>query len=177
MFVPWVGAYYVTAIPGFLGFLVRLAQALFGDLSVFTHAGMYVGVVDGVPSCAEAAGRGVRLVPLEEVLARRPIAWSVDPMLTETGLRAARAALDDVGSPYGWLTYGELLADRLGLRAPRLRSVIAKSNHTICSQAVMRWYLEAGVQLVAPQRKAGDTTPGALAMAGTVWHVDTGPYV
>lgn len=172
-FVPQVGAYYVTQIPGLLGFLVRIAQALFGDFSIYTHAGMYVG--GGV--CVEAAGRGVRTVPLAVVMQRRPLAWSVDPILLKTGRTAAAAAMADVGDAYGWLTYGELLADRLGLKVPRLRALVSRSTHTICSQAVVRWCEKAGWQLVSPSRKPGDTTPGALAQAGTVWHVDTGPFV
>lgn len=176
-FFPQVGAFYGTGLPGLAGQAIRIGQAIIGDWSQITHAGMYVGLVNGVPSCVEAQGSGVCVVPLAEVMARTPLVWEIDPIAPGAGTLMAAAALGDVGDAYGWLTYAEFVADEFGLKAPRLRAVVARSTHTICSQGVMRWKLAGGVQLVTPDKAPGSTSPGDLANAGTIWHARTGPYL
>lgn len=175
-FRPQIGAYYLTSLPGIWGALIRIGQAIIGDWSRYTHAGMFVGPVNGVPMCVEALGRGVTLTPLAEVMARKHVAWEVDHIDSAAGRIMADAAKGDVGDGYGWLTYLGLAARTFNVRAPRLRAAIARSTHTICSQGVMRWKAAAGVRLIALDQEPANTTPGDLANAGTVKHMGSGPF-
>ena len=176
-YTPRVGDYFLTGLPGVAGLLIRIGQAVMGDWSRYTHAGTYVGVVDGVRSCVEATGQGLKLVPLADVLQRPLLAWSTDDIPEDARALIATLALADLGAAYGWLTYAQLVADQFGLKATRLRAYVATSTNRICSQSVDYYRMVAGVHMFNDGRQPGDVSPGNLAQVGTVWHARTGPYL
>lgn len=159
------GTIVLSKISGIPGKLVWLGQAINGDLSEWTHAGI-VGskTASGWTRVFEArpGGAGWRLVSPEE-LAK---SWVQVPVpLTDDQRRDIVAeCYKRVGTDYNWTTYFYLAAYRLRLPISTnvLRRRVSRSDKMICSQAVDDIYRVCGVQLFSDGRLPYDVTPGDL---------------
>lgn len=170
-YTPKPGDFFLSQIDGTGGFFIRLAQLFAGDASRYTHAGIVLD--DG--TVIQAQPGGATIVPLEEILVKRPLAFSdydLDDITREFIVMAAR---NKEGVPYSFLDYLTLGLLALGLQPKRIRKFVHERSHMICSQLVDKVYNEAGVQLFDDGRNSGDVTPGDLAHVGTIHHVTPGP--
>lgn len=170
-YLPRPGDFFLTQITGFGGFLIRIAQALSGDASRYTHAGI---VLDDY-TVVQAMPGGATIVPLEEIMGKQPLAFSYYDLDDETRQTISDLGRSFEGVPYNFLDYLTLGLLALGIRPKRLRKYVHSSKHAICSQLVDRVYNLADVQLFDDGRDSGDVTPGDLAHVGTIHHVTTGP--
>lgn len=170
-YTPQPGDFFLAQIRGFGGLLIRLAQAVSGDASRYTHAGVILD--NGM--LIEAMPGGARIVPVTTIIDNKPLAFSRYDLSDEMRARIVSQARSYEGVPYSFLDYLSLGLLALGLRPKRLRARIHGSGHMICSQLVDKTYLTAGVHLFDDGRDSGDVTPGDLAHVGTIYHVSTGP--
>ncbi|RCH69117.1 hypothetical protein DT019_08525 [Streptomyces sp. SDr-06] len=137
------------------GRLISLGQRLIGCPSRFSHAFLVLDngqIIQGEPGGAkiysESDWPGA-------VYSKLPLTDS-----QRAAIVAAGRAL--VGTPYSWLDYVAIGAQRLGLPFKGLRRYVSDSGHMICSQLVADAYASAGVELF-PDRAPGNVTPGDLA--------------
>jgi uncharacterized protein YycO len=138
---------------------IRLGQWLNGDgYENYEHAFVFVGT-----GIVEAEPGGAKLHTLSEYPATG-IDWSTGHFdLTSTQRTAiVKAALGYVGTPYSFADYGALVAHRLNLPLPFLKTFVQTSKHMICSQLVDQCYQDAGVHLFTDGRWPGYVTPGSL---------------
>ncbi|GAB2858391.1 hypothetical protein GCM10022221_67370 [Actinocorallia aurea] len=158
-FSPPIGTFGLARIGGFVGFLVSLGQLLIGDASRYTHAFVVVGdgkVIEAMPS-------GARLAPLSR-FDGQPVAYSWAVPLDDGQRKAiTRAAIDLVGTPYGFGDYVALALARCGVSWGWLDRFLASNRTLICSQLVALTYAQAGVDLFADGRPMHTVTPGDLA--------------
>ena len=159
---PPVGTIVLTRIPGPVGLLVRVGQALIGDWSPWTHAGLVVspGLV------AQAMPGGLEIAPWDRLYGAGVLPLTGWPTATPVQLaRLEDVATSLVGTPYGWVDYLSLGLAWLHVRPAWLRRWIASDRTLICSQAVDLIWSRVGVQLYADGRLPGDVTPGDLHAA------------
>lgn len=169
------GSFFLTRISGASGYAIALAQALAGDASRWTHAGI---VIDADGTVVEAEPGGARIANLSEYQGRpllvsdAPVQltmrnWEGQPPLpwSENALRqtVVRAAQKLVGVPYSGLDYFALAALHLHLPSKWIRQRVESSGHMICSQLVDAVYLRAGIHLFDDGRLPGDVAPADLA--------------
>ena len=166
------GDILLTQIGGPLGLVIRVAQALTGDYSRYTHVSIVLD--DGTVMAGQPGG--ARIDPIERVTARGPVAHLVLELDDETRARIVGRARSYRGVPYSFLNYLSLLLVRFGVRPAWLLAFVAGTGHVICSQLADRVYSDVGVQLFRDGRFPGDVTPGDLAHVGTVRHLGTGPW-
>lgn len=155
--------------------LIIVGQALLaGAPSRYSHAAIVTGGGWAVEACWPRA----RMVPMSELMARRPLAYLDLPHEAE-GRRDAvvAAALDLVGVPYQGWAYVWIGLAKLGIRPGWMRRKLASPRALICSALVDYAWMLAGVQLFNDGRLLGAVTPGDIAHVGTVHHTDTGPWV
>jgi hypothetical protein len=152
---PQPGDFGVTKITGIGGKLIWLGQALIGSRSRYEHA-FIVGLRPGSVIEAEPGGASVGFLPAEA-------AYSHFPLTNVQRLAIVNAAVGLIGTPYSWLDYVAIAAERLRLPSKRLRRYVGASGHQICSQLVDEAYRRAGVALFADGRSPGSVTPGDLA--------------
>lgn len=165
---PQPADYFVAQVQGVVGLGIRVGQALVGDWSRFSHAGILL------PNdmVFEAEPGGAKIRTLEEVYARKgPIAWSQNPLDQATRQRICDDAISRKGAPYGWLTYPYIALDLVHWNCTALGSAVAKTKALICSQAVDAIYLNQGVHIFDDGRPAGKVSPGDLAQIGLICHV------
>lgn len=167
------GDYVLVQITGFGGLLIRAAQALAGDPSIYTH----VGIVLDDQTVIGAQPGGARIDPIGTVLNARPLAVSYNALSREERARIVTYARSLEGRPYSFLDYLSLALARFRVRPKWLLRYIEDSGHMICSQLVDHVYEVAGVDLFDDGRPHGDVTPGDLAHVGTIHHVGGGPRV
>lgn len=153
--MPKPGDFGVVQIGGIGGKLISLGQFLIGCPSRFSHAFLVLDngqIIQGEPGGAkiytESDWPGA-------VYSNLPL---TDSQRAE--IVAAGRAL--VGTPYSWVDYAAIGAQRLGLPFKWLRRYVSDSGHMICSQLVDAAYARAGVDLF-PDRAPGNVTPGDLA--------------
>lgn len=157
------GDFAVTKMAGPLGPLIRVGEALNGEgFRDYEHAFAYIGGPDDL--ILEAEPGGARLVPFHYVMSA--CLWSSGiPSLAiavRTGL-VEEAGMRYKGVPYSFLDYAALVAHRLGIPGPGLRSYIASTKHMICSQLVDQFRLDLGSHLFDDGRWPGYVTPASLA--------------
>lgn len=169
---PQPGDAFLTQIGGALGLGIRAGQAIAGDLSRYTHAGI---VLPGGRVIAGQPG-GARIDPIGSIIDDRPLAflplpeWADRQAVCET----AEAMRD---WPYGWLSYLWIGLARVGLKPRWLRAAVGDAGAgLICSAFVDEVWRRSGVHLFDDGRLVGEVTPGDLAHVGTVHHYGTGPY-
>jgi hypothetical protein len=157
--VPQPGDIGLTSIPGPVGWLIRLGQALNGGgFTTYEHAFL---VLDG-GRLLEAEPGGARIAGLDEY-AGQHVEYVAPAGLTD-GQRAAicAAGLRYVGVGYSAADYFALAAHRFRLPVPGLRRWVASSRRMICSQLCDQAYQDAGVHLFADGRWPGYVTPADL---------------
>jgi hypothetical protein len=172
------GSFFLARISGVTGYLIQLGQAIAGDGSRWTHAGIVLAA-DG--TVLEAEPGGARIANLSEY-AGRPLLISDAPVQStqaklngqplrtygpwsESAVRAAviHEAQKLRGVPYSALDYVALAALHLHLPSSWVRNRVEKSGHMICSQLVDAIYERAGVHLFTDGRLPGDVAPADLA--------------
>lgn len=157
---PLPGTFGLSQIGGTVGALVAAGQLVAGDPSPFTHA--FVVLDD--ETVIEAMPGGARIVPLEDRLDWRPIAWSwMIPLIDVERQAISDAARQLEGVPYSFLDYISLGLLHTGVRRSYVLKRVKSSGHMICSQLVDATYLRGGVHLFDDGRWSGDVMPGSLA--------------
>lgn len=172
-YTPKPGDFFLCQISGFGGFLIRAAQAISGDASRYTHA----GIILDKDTIIEAMPGGARIVSIDTILGRRPLAVSFYGLTDQTRQTIVESARSYEGIPYSFLDYLCLGLLAIGIRPKKLRDRVHDSGNMICSQLVDKAYQTAGVHLFDDGRNSGDVTPGDLAHVGNILHVYTGPWV
>src|SRR5688500_12164509 len=161
--MPKPGDIFLTRITGPVGWLVWLGQALNGDVSKWTHAGIVLD--DGTVFEAQPGGAQIR--PLYTDREVKYISRPLDQFLDHEVIRRSivRIAREHVGIGYNVGTYFYLAAYRLRLPllTKLLRKRVSNDKRLICSQAVDHVYLLAGVHLFDDGRLPYDVTPGDIA--------------
>lgn len=153
------GDFAAVSLPGDIGTLIRIGEGLNGEgFGEYEHALVYVGgglVVEAEPGGARKRIRGVEPGDL----------WSTGliPLTSVQRGDICLAADGYVGTGYSFADYLALVAHRLRIPAPGLKSFIASSGHLICSQLVDQCYQDAGVHLFDDGRWPGYVTPKSLA--------------
>lgn len=172
-YIPQPGDYFLTQITGFGGFLIRMAQALTGDPSRYTHAGVVLD--DG--TVIEAMPSGAQITPLEDILVRDTLAFSKFDLTDSQRGAIVCEARKFIGVGYSFLDYLCLGLLGLGIKPKALREFVHGSNEMICSQLVDKAYHNANIYLFEDGRDSGDVTPGDLSHVGTIFHSNTGPWL
>ena len=150
----------------------------FGTASQVNHAGIYVGLIEGVPTVVEARPGGAGYAPLSQYL-NSWTHWSGGAGIPTGNLERmwrrdiVHAAISLVGTPYGWLDLVAvaLAQKRLGAHLDRVSPLdkqpwwvkrIARQDRLICSELVDVAYLQAGVYLFNDGRYPGCVSPADL---------------
>lgn len=173
-YTPRPGDLFLTQIGGLVGLLIRIGQGLVaGDWSRYTH----VGVILDNDEVLAAQPRGARIDPLSSILYDRPLAiLPLPPWAEDRRESIVKLARTYVGHRYGFLSYLWIGLSRVGIRPRWLESRVASDRWLICSALADRCWHYLGVHLFNDGRLVGEVTPGDIAHAGWVFHVDTGPY-
>lgn len=160
------GTIVLGRITGFVGKLVWLGQAINGDSSYWTHA----GIVTKNPRVFEARPNSAGYSTLNGPNGQWAV-WDLVPWDLTEAQRAAIVAECHrrAGTGYNWGTYFYLAAYRL--RLPLVTQLLAKrvarSDKMICSQMVDDIYRVCGIHLFDDGRLPHDVTPGDLARLRT----------
>lgn len=173
---PQPGDIVLLRISGLVGGLVWLLQALNGDLSKWTHAGVMLPddqIFEAQPGgavispWAKYEGREFDIVQYQQVPANPrgfPHSGDREPLiLTHTQReRIVNTAYLYEGSPYNWSTYLYLAAFRVGIRPEWLKRRVQRPDKFICSQAADGIYTESIIHLFNDGRFPCDIAPGDL---------------
>lgn len=169
---PKAGDILLLRIQGPVGWLVWLLQALNGDLSKWTHVGVYLGggtLFEAQPGgavftdLAYYADRPMALVTKRWEQVSPTTQVKTDLRLNEVDrARITEEACLRIGIKYNWGTYLYLALYRLNIRPAWLRERVKKDTRFICSQAADLIYFIAGIDLW-PGHDPYETTPGDLA--------------
>jgi len=149
------------------GWAIRVAQAITGDWSRYTHAGI---VLDDATVIGAQPG-GAAIIGLDQIMDRRPLAFSKMDLTEQTRAALVATARSLEGTPYSFLDYAALGLLAIGLKPRWIRARVRTSGHLICSQLVDLVYTRAGVHIFDDGRDSGDVTPGDLAYAGLIQNV------
>lgn len=156
------GDFYLTRIGGATGVFITLSQWAIGDLSRYSHAGIYLGEVDGVPMVAEAMPGGLQINPLSKYHGKELVHSSFD--LTEVQrAEIVRLALSKAGTPYSYLGYLYVGLSAFKHCPQWVKNQVSSSDALFCSQFVDWCYSQTGVKLFDDDRIYLDVTPGDLA--------------
>lgn len=158
------GTIVLSRVSGLPGKALWMLQALNGDLSEWTHAGIVAGTNMGDVMIFEARAEGAGWAYVHP---DKMSEWVEVPVeLTDAQRnRIVQECHRRVGTQYNWSTYFYLAAYRLRLPLVTrlLRARVARSNKMICSQMVDDIYRVSGVHLFKDGRLPYDVTPGDLA--------------
>jgi cell wall-associated NlpC family hydrolase len=160
------GDFFLVAISGRVGLLIKVLQWLNGDgWTGFQHAGILLD--DG--TVLEAEPGGARIAPVSEYDGS-DITYSSWDLTDAQRASVVAVARTQVGVPYSALDYLVLALHRFHIQAPGLRARIATSKRAICSQLCDQIYHAAGLNMFTDGRYPGYVTPGDLvqALAGPV---------
>ena len=149
------GTAFVTQTNGLLAFFIRLFT-----FSRWNHAGIYMGVVNGVPSVIEATpGKGLVLSPAAYY--PNAVYWRQQPTTDEQNTAICAHSCSLLGTPYGFLDIAALGLNNLRLgRLPWVTHRLGRVDRLICSQHV-DWVMQlAGFELFSDGRLAGAVSPG-----------------
>jgi hypothetical protein len=158
------GDFYLTRISGWTGAFITLAQWSIGDLSRYTHAGIYLGDCfgDGTDYVAEAMPGGLQINPLSKYHGKELVHSRFD--LTDAQRRIIVAeAVKLEGTPYSFLGYLYVGLASFKHCPKKIKTLVSSSDALFCSQAVDYVYTKAGVPLFDDGRTYLDVTPGDLA--------------
>ncbi|SRR5712691_9546643 len=141
------------------GGFVRLLQKLNGSgFADYEHVALYAGA-----GLVEMSAGGIRLVNSDKYdnIKHR---WSTGHIQL-TGRQRYDIAASAVryltaGISYSWADYAALVLRRFHVPWPGLRAYIARTRSMICSQLLVRCYLDGGAPLY--KRWTGYVTPGDL---------------
>jgi len=156
---PLPGTPLLTRIDGWGGEAVWLLQVMNGCMSPWTHVAMMLDNGE----VFEMWSTGGRIMPWEEWCRHRPVIQVPVALTDDQRLDVCEEARRRVSATYNWGGYFYLAAARL--RIPwvtgRLRSLMARQDRMICSQAVVDIYHKAcGIHLFDGERLIYDVVPG-----------------
>jgi uncharacterized protein YycO len=154
---PCPGDFGLVRIGGLTGKGVSLGQRLIGSGSYFTHA--FIVGRNGYVIQAEPGG--AEIVPFADAVGSQRVAYSAFDLTDQQRTDIVAAACRMVGTPYSFLDYLAIAAERL-VHFDALERFVSADGHLICSQLVDEAYAIAGIELF-PDRVAGDVAPGDLA--------------
>jgi hypothetical protein len=184
------GSFFLARITGRTGWAVGVGQALAGEASRWTHAGIILAETGTILE-AEPGPHGARIGTISEY-AGRPLlisdgpvqraldAWSqsrpallfpADRPHMEAAIRS-RVVVEArklVGVPYSGLDYLALALLHLGLPDGWVRRRVQASGHMQCAQLVDAAYRRAGIRLWDDGRLPGDVMPADLAAWAEDW--------
>ena len=158
------GDFYLTRIGGAVGVGITLSQWLIGDLSRYSHAGIYLGDYhgDGVDLVAEAMPGGLQINPLTKYHGKELVHSSFDLSDEQREALVYSAYLME-GTPYSYLGYLYLGLTSFHHCPQWVKDKVSSSEALFCSQFVDYVYSQCGVHLFDDDRLYLDVTPGDLA--------------
>lgn len=164
-----VGDIGFGVIPGRVGGLVSLGQALLRDECWLTHAFIVAQTWPAPAETYPATARIVEAMPggasVDYLRGQDRIGpgWAYIrlPLTAEQRDSVTMYATDARGTPYSFLDYVALAGLHWGIRGP-IRRRVTSSGHMICSQLVDQVLTLAGYHLFTDGRLPQDVTPGAL---------------
>jgi uncharacterized protein YycO len=156
------GDFYLTRIGGGTGVFITLAQWAIGDLSRYSHAGIYLGEINGVPTVAEAMPGGLQINPLSKYDGKELVHSSFD-LTTDQRNHIVALSLAKEGTPYSFLGYLYVGLSAFKRCPQWIKDKVSNTDALFCSQFVDFVYGEAGVRLFDDDRIYLDVTPGDLA--------------
>lgn len=158
------GDFYLTRIGGLTGAGITLAQWAIGDLSRYSHAGIFLGDCfdDGIEYVAEAMPGGLQINPISKYHGKELIHSRFD--LTDDERNTIVAfAVSKLGTPYSYLGYLYVGLTAFKHCPEWVKDKVSSSDALFCSQFVDWAYSNAGVKLFDDGRVYLDCTPGDLA--------------
>lgn len=156
---PRPGDFVLTIISGHTGFWVRMAQAMIGDTTKYTHAAL---VVDEDGTLIEAMPGGARLNNLDHYRGQDVYYHRANYLTEEQRTLAGWHGRMAEGTPYSFADYLALGLTYFGYSPRWLRRYISNSNRMICSQLVDECFRRAGFDMFDDGRLPEDVTPGDL---------------
>jgi uncharacterized protein YycO len=166
MNTPLPGDIVFVQIPGCGGWFLRFAQALTGDWSRFTHAGV---VVDNNNVVAAYPG-GAKIEPLSNYMSQKLVAFSQYDLDDATRAKIVENARKLEGTPYSFLDYLSIALLTWHIRPKWVVDYVKNTGHMICSQLADSAYKNSGIELFSDDRWEGDCTPGDLAQCGLIMY-------
>lgn len=159
------GDFYLTRISGATGVFITLSQWAIGDLSRYSHAGIYLGACypgDDTEYVAEAMPGGLQINPLSKYHGKELVHSRFD--LTDQQRRSIVGnAISREGTPYSYLGYLYVGLTAFKHCPQWVKDQVSSSDALFCSQFVDWCYTNAGVKLFDDDRIYLDVTPGDLA--------------
>lgn len=166
MIRPTPGTIGLAKIPGPLGPVISVAQALAGDPSGWTHVFVVIDddrVIQAMPSGAQYASLAFYLQ------AGRAVFLPGWPLLTHEQIAGVPAVAEQlIGTKYSFLDYLSLAAVGAGIRLPFTRRRVRSSGHMICSQLADELHLRLDSHLFDDGRMSMDVTPGDIHRQWTI---------
>lgn len=158
------GDFYLTRIGGPVGIGITLAQWAIGDLSRYSHAGIYLGDYKepGIPYVAEAMPGGLQINPLSKYHGKEFVHSSF-VMTPEQRESILSMAISMEGIPYAYLGYLYLGLTSFNHCPDWVKNKVSSSKALFCSQFVDYVYSQNGLHLFDDGRLYLDVTPGDLA--------------
>lgn len=156
---PRPGDFGLSIIGGKTGFFVRIAQAVIGDTSRYTHAWL---VIDEQGTVVEAQPGGARLTTLDAYRGQDIYYHNAYYLTDEQRARIAEIGSGFEGVPYSYMDYLALGLTHLGLAPKWMRRYVTNSRRMICSQLVDEALRQGGYCLFDDGRLPQDVTPGDL---------------
>lgn len=159
------GDFYLTRISGATGVFITAAQWAIGDLSRYSHTGIYLGACfegDDTEYVAEAMPGGLQINPLSKYHGKELIHSEFD--LTDQQRESiVNYAISKLGTPYSYLGYLYVGLTAFKHCPEWVKKEVSSSDALFCSQFVDWCYTQAGVKLFDDDRIYLDVTPGDLA--------------
>lgn len=165
------GDFQLAHSGGNVGKVIRFLQFLNGDgFGDYEHVRLYLGpdfkhprlALPGYGWFAEAQPGGA--VIAEHKLEGPGLLWSsgyINPTDAQRqGICTRAVEYVKLGTGYSYLDYAYLVASRLHIPVPGMRSYIASTGHMICSQFLTACYAAGGCPLY--DTWTGNVTPGDL---------------
>lgn len=164
-YIPRKGDFFLTSSRSRIGGLVRWLQAIIGDYTPFTHAGVITTDQDsaGHQDIVEAMPGGAKLSDLSKYRSDPNTIYSRFDLTDAQRDAVATAAIGYIDTKYSWLEYLYLAMAHYGLRTEWIKNKIKDSGHMICSQQVVQCYTDAGIDLFTDGRIPEEVVPGDLA--------------
>lgn len=164
-YTPKRGDFFITVSRSRIGAIVRFLQALVGDYTIFTHAGMVVTDQDseGHQDIVEAMPGKAKLSDLSKYRDDPNTIYSRFDLTDAQRDALVQHALSYVGTQYAWSEYLFLALAHWGWRTGWIKKYIKNSGHMICSQLVSQVYTDAGINLFTDGRIPEEVVPGDLA--------------
>lgn len=158
------GDFYLTRIGGATGVFITAAQWAIGDLSRYSHAGIYLGDCfgDGIDYVAEAMPGGLQINPLSKYHGKELVHSHFD-LTDEQRDKIVALAISKLGTPYSYLGYLYVGLTAFKHCPQWVKDQVSSSDALFCSQFVDWCYSQAGIKLFDDDRIYLDVTPGDLA--------------